>query len=153
MSTPNDITHRGRVVEVHEGAVSVAIVARAACGSCRVKGACGMGERAEKVFFVPVDGFYAYRVGEEVELSITRAMGLKAVAVTYLTPMLLMTGTLVGAPRIGVNEGLAALLTLGVLAVYYIFIYLLRQKIPWGIIVKVSPASDNDATIDCEQAK
>ncbi len=150
-SNPNDITHRGRVVEVHEGAVSVVIIAQAACGSCRVKGACGMGERAEKIFFVSTDGFYAYRVGEEVELSISRAMGLKAAAVMYVVPMLLMLGTLIGATKAGVNEALAALLTLGALAGYYILLYLLRKKIPWGIVVKVLPVvADNSTPIDCE---
>ncbi len=56
-------------------------------------------------------------------------MGLKAVFLAYVLPLLMLLSSLFILNAILKNEGLAGLISLAGTAVYYIVLYQLRQKI------------------------
>ena len=128
-SQPNKISHEGHVVDVFESGVDVSIVAEAACGSCKMKKACGMDESKEKIITVFTPDAALFKVGEKVEVLMKQAMGYKAIGIVYVVPVVVLMAALVVLIQSGVSEMIAGLASLGFLALYYFIVYLLRDKI------------------------
>ena len=124
-----EITHKGRVVRMTPEATTVTILQEGACGSCHAAGLCGMADLAEKTVDVPADRFATYTVGDEVKLVLKASMGFKAVWLAYFIPLLLLLGVVLGGIGAGLAEVPAALIGLGVLALYYLGLYLLRDRL------------------------
>ena len=55
MAKKNEITHRGKIIEITPDFTTVQIIVSSACSSCHAKGLCGMSEDEEKVIMVPTD--------------------------------------------------------------------------------------------------
>ena len=55
MSKKNEITHRGRVIEMTPEFTTVEIIVSSACSECHAKGLCGMSEDQQKLLSVPTD--------------------------------------------------------------------------------------------------
>ena len=53
------------------------IEAEGACAACRAKGVCGMAETQDKLVSVATTAAQLYRVGEKVDVSVQRKLGLK----------------------------------------------------------------------------
>lgn len=134
-----DIRHTGRVVGIREGAVDVMIIPESACGSCKSRKACGMAESAEKVVTIIDTHSYLYREGDEVEVSTEKVMGMKAVAIAYIYPFILMLACLLVLLQSGSGELTAGLASLGLVAVYYLGLILFRKKLQKEIIFRISP--------------
>ena len=81
----NNISHRGRVVEITPELTSVEIISEAACASCHAKGICGLGESKAKLVQLPTSPYLNLAPGDEVEVLLSASMGHKAVwiAVSY----------------------------------------------------------------------
>ncbi|MDL2230385.1 SoxR reducing system RseC family protein [Alistipes sp. OttesenSCG-928-L06] len=126
---PNQISHEGHVVDVFESGVDVSIIAEAACGSCKMKKACGMDESQEKIITVFTPDAHLFKVGEHVEVLMKQAMGYKAIAIVYVVPVVLVMIALIATVQLGLSEMTAGLASLGFLALYYFVVYLLRDKI------------------------
>ena len=83
------IKHRGIVEKVEEAHVVVRIVQTSACAACSAKGLCNASESKEKQIDV-YEVNAPYRVGEEVVLIGTTSMGMRAVALAFGVPLLLL---------------------------------------------------------------
>ena len=142
-NTPDRITHAGHVTEVFESGVDVAIVSEAACGSCTMKRACGMDESKEKIITVFTPDANAYRVGEEVTVSMTQAMGTKAILYVYILPVIVILTVLVVLIQTGVSEMISGLVALAMLVVYYLSVYLLRNRIEREIRFQINKKDNN----------
>lgn len=125
----NRIVHDGIVSAVFESGVDVSIVAEAACGNCKMKQACGMDDSEQKTVTVFTPDARYFRVGERVEVVMRAAMGYKALLLTYVLPVVIVLSGLAGMVEAGVAEMASGLAALGFLAVYYIIIYSLRDRI------------------------
>ena len=137
MAKQKPIEHVG-VVEAIEGEmIRVEIVAESACASCAARSACGMSESTQKIIEVHTSQASEYRVGERCVVSVERAAGLKAVVLAYCMPLVAMLVALVVCSAVGLNEGVAAAIALGVVVVYYLCVRLLRDKIETNIIFKI----------------
>ena len=137
-----EIRHSGRVVGVRDGAVDVMIVPESACGSCKSRKACGMAESAEKIMTIVDPHSYIYKESDEVEVSTEKIMGIKAVAIAYIYPFILMLICLLVLLQSGVSELVSGLVTLGLVVVYYLGLILFRGKLQREIIFKISPKKD-----------
>lgn len=135
MSKP--IQHIGRVVEVSRRSVRVEIIAESACGSCKARSACGMGEESHKIVDVPTVDAASYAVGERCFVSVARQAGLRAVLLAYCMPLAVLMATLVICTACGVGEGTAAAASLGAVAAYYLAMRLLRNRLETNIIFKI----------------
>lgn len=125
--------HSGEVVAVDEdGVVSVSINRVAACDGCHAKGHCTVsaeGEiNGERTMKVVNRGTEIFAVGDKVEVSITYRVGVIAVVMAYITPLVLFIASLVVAIHLGVDQGLSAGIAFVVSALYYCGVYFFRER-------------------------
>ncbi len=141
----NKVVHDGVVAAVFESGVDVSIVAEAACGSCRMKKACGMDESEQKTVTVFTPDARHFRVGERVEVTMKAAMGYAAMAFVYIIPVFVVLTALAVLIKTGVPEITSGLAALGFLVLYYLVIYLFRgrfaQTIRFEIRIPTNPES------------
>ena len=123
------ISHKGKIVNMTPQVTTVSILQHAACGECHAAGICGMGDMAEKLVEVPTDPYGNYSVGDEVEVLLKTSMGLKAVWLCYAIPLVVLLGTVVGLLSAGVEEAAAGLVGLAAIGLYYLLLYLFRNKL------------------------
>ncbi len=123
------VSHIGKVISADPQFIQVEIVSESACGACHAKGLCGVGEEKVKQVSVPTPVSPFYEVGEEVFVDLKASMGHKAVWLAYVAPLVLLLAGILLALRLGAGEGLAALVAVCAVALYYLGIYLLRDKL------------------------
>lgn len=125
-----DVKHCGEVVRIEADKVYVRITVNSACSGCHARGVCGVGESAEKIVEVDVADASQYAIGEEVEVALqSRSMGTKSVVVAYVVPFFVLTVCLIGALLAGLSEGVAVLLGIGGVILYYLFLYFTQSKV------------------------
>ena len=129
MSKKNEIVHSGRVVEITPDFTTVEIIVSSACSSCHAKGICGMSEDEQKLFSVPTDPYSSYNVGDEVQVCTKMTMGLKAVWISYVIPLLILMILILTLSAVIGNEIITGLVSIGGVAVYYLIIWLLRDRL------------------------
>lgn len=119
----------GKVVEVEFGVES-------ACVECRAKDLCTKdGERR----FVPVwePNAEYFSVGEQVMISVSETMGIKAAVWAYIVPVFVVLGALLGGNWARLGDAVTGLGALGALAVYYIVLWFFRKRIEKEIVFKI----------------
>ena len=70
-----------------------------------------------------------YKIGEKVRLSYQRSLEFKALFLGYLLPFLLVLGTLIISITISGNEAISGLISLFILAPYYLSLAIFRNKL------------------------
>ena len=123
------VSHKGKITSITPQVTTVSILQHAACGECHIAGLCTMAEMAEKTVEVPTDPYAFYKVGDEVEVLLKASMGFKAVWLCYAIPLVILLGTVVGLLALGAPEIPAASAGLGAIGLYYIGLYLFRDKL------------------------
>lgn len=133
MAKKNEIRHSGKILEITPDFTTVQIIVSSACSSCHAKAMCGMSEDEEKVIMVPTDPYSEYEVGDEVQVMTKMTMGLKAVWISYVIPLLVLmililtlSALFEGFVYKEIIAGLGALAGVGV---YYLVVWLLRGKL------------------------
>ena len=125
----NKITHKGKVKQIDNTRILVQIMQTSACSACEAKSLCHSAESKEKMIEVYAADTADFEVGQEVMLVGTLSQGLKAVVYAYVIPLILMLAVLFLSLFRGMDEALAALLSVGVLIPYYLIIYLMRHHL------------------------
>lgn len=126
------ISHKGRVTGCGDGIVSVEIVSESACAACHAAGLCMMSESSKKIIEVPLGAGESYITGQEVEVCLAQKSGLKAVFFSYVIPVLFLLFLILSLSYIGLGELAVGLLSVGGTALYYLVLYLLRDKLAEG---------------------
>ena len=129
MKNEETISHEGVVTKITDDELEIKILAQSACAACHAKSACGMGEQAEKILTVPRPKGKDFAIGQKVNVRMAIGQGNKAAVLAYLIPILLLLAVLFLCLGLGVNEGLAALISIVALVPYYIVLYLRRDKL------------------------
>lgn len=130
MATKSVISHTGRVLSVFRDTVTVAVESTEACGSCSSRSACSLGVQSNtRNILVVTPEAAQYRVGETVVVTTRTQMGLTAVALSYVAPMVVLVVAIAAAVGAGFTEGVAAGFSLLFVALYYALLYLLRNKL------------------------
>ena len=106
---------------------SVEIISESACASCHAASLCSLSESKKKIVEVPAQ--LGFEPGEEVWVVMKKSMGIKAVTLGYVFPLAVLIGALLGFIVAGANEITAGLLAIGAVAVYYIVLWLRRDKL------------------------
>ena len=128
MSNQATIDHIGWIEEVTAKMATVKINTESACASCHAKGACSAADKEEKVLHLPLEG-RSFQIGEQVRVLIARRLGLKAVALGYIYPFILVFLVLIGLTLAGVPELESGLIALLSLLPYYVVIYFLKKRL------------------------
>ncbi len=122
-------THPGTVTQVEKGRVVVQMRVLSACAACEAHGKCGFADAKDKIVEVDTRDWQQYQVGDHVTVIIQSGNGMKAVFIAYVMPGLLLLGSFVGFYLLQVGDGLTALLSLLVVALYGGILYLFREKL------------------------
>ena len=129
MRKKDEIAHEGRIVEINPEFTTVEILSSSACASCHAKGLCGMSEEEKKLIMVPTDPYTVYEEGEIVDVMTKKSMGLKAVWISYVIPLVILLILILSlSPVIG-NEAYTGLAAIGGVALYYFIVWLIRDRL------------------------
>jgi len=126
------IEHEAVITAIDEHYITVEIQKKSACAACHAKGVCVASEQETRYVDVPynisslVENF---QVGDAVNLVLSSSLGMKAVFISYAVPLMLLVFLLLFLYSLGLNELMIGLLSLGGVALYYLFIFLFRDKL------------------------
>ena len=123
------IKHIGTVVRVGEGEISVLVERGTACKHCENKKSCSMTSEPNQIVTVKDKNYQAYAAGETVNVSISTSLGMKAVVLAYLLPLLVLMLSLVLGFYCFSSELLQIVFALIPTVSYYIVLYQFRHKI------------------------
>lgn len=129
MAKKNEITHAGRILEITPDFTTVEIIVSSACSECHAKGLCGMSEDEQKLISVPTDPYASYKVGDQVRVCTKMTMGLKAVWISYVIPLLILMILILSLSSVIGNELVIGGVAIGGVALYYFVIWLLRDRL------------------------
>ena len=123
------VMHTGQVVSMTPKTTTVQIVSQSACSECHAAGLCGLSEYTEKAIEVPTRPSATYGVGDEVQVVLRASMGFKAVWIAYFLPLVVLLAVALGLIALGVPELVSGLAGLGAVALYYLVVWLLRDRL------------------------
>lgn len=123
-----EVSHTGRVISVDPDLIKVEIISRSACSSCHAAGLCSMSEAVKKIIEVPAAGNRGYKPGDEVDVLLTASMGMKAVLLAYVLPLVVLLVCCVALSYTHIKELYTGLAGLGGVALYYLIIYFIRGR-------------------------
>ena len=129
MAKKNEIVHSGKIVDITPDFTTVQIIASSACSECHAKGLCGMSEEEEKVIMVPTDPYSEHNIGDEVQVRTKMTMGLKAVWISYVIPLVILMILILSLSSVIGNEYLRGAVAIAGVGIYYFIIWLLRDKL------------------------
>ena len=124
-----EITHKGTVLSVADGTASVGIVSASSCAACQAASLCTAAESARKVVEVHLLPGQQVAPGQEVEVALRKSLGLKAVLLSYVMPLLIVLIFVVSLSGAGVSELLCGLAALAGAGAWYLAIYLFRDRL------------------------
>lgn len=127
---------RATVIRVDTTEIEVEVCRPEACAACTAKSVCSEGGGTGKRMTLVNDG-QGYHVGEQIQLIMRRSTGLKAVVIAYLVPVVLVVASLLIFQATLMTDTTAALLTLGILALYFVIIRLLRKRINNQLTIEI----------------
>ena len=78
---------------------------------------------------VPTDPYTVYQVGEEVQVVTKMSMGLKAVWISYVIPLLILMILILSLSSVIGNEVVIGLVSVAGVALYYLGVWLLRDRL------------------------
>jgi Positive regulator of sigma E activity len=131
------LQHQGIVDSIEKNKVFVRIEQKTACSDCHARSACLSSDRKEKVIEVDDDSGQ-FDLNEEVIVSVQSSMGLYAVVLSFVIPLVLVVLTLFICIKITGDEALSGLTGLLILVPYYFVLYVLRGKIKKHFVFSVS---------------
>ena len=127
MSRVRRINHEARVVEVSQGSLTVELLKSSACAGCRAESTCGSSQGNRKLITMASDSNHS--VNDMVVVTISESEGFQALFIAYIIPLILFIPVLFILKMLKLSDLAAGLLSLGVMAAYYCFLYLFRNRI------------------------
>lgn len=121
------IRHKGHIVKIENKTVWVQIEAASACSGCHAKGACGGMDCSQKEIEVPTDE--TFQLNEPVIVAIGKQLGFLALFLGYILPFCLLVGGIIVSSLYQLEEGICALIGLGLTACYYLALIPFRAAI------------------------
>ena len=125
----HEVSHEGTILEITPEFTSVEIVAQSACAACHARGLCGVADEKQKIIMVPTDPYATYKAGDKVLVLLKKTMGMKAVWISYVIPLFILMILILSLSSVTVHEVYAGLAGIGGVALYYLVIYLFRDKL------------------------
>lgn len=128
------IDHPALITKIEEGILTVQIEVQEACGNCAARRVCGSGEN--KTFEVIDDGLDR-KVGDHVTLSITRSMGIQAMIISYMIPVILIIGVISLLTYLDLSDMIVGGSALGVTALYFFVLWFFRDRLLDQITIEI----------------
>ena len=124
------IRHDGVVDSIEGDCIHVRIVQASACAACGAKSLCSAAESKEKIIDVYGADTSVYQVGQRVMVEGASSMGMKAVRIAFLFPLLLLVAAVAVAMWFtDSNEVAGAVAALVSLAVYFLVLFACKKQL------------------------
>ncbi|WP_106830715.1 SoxR reducing system RseC family protein [Parabacteroides pacaensis] len=123
------IDHIGIIERIEGDTLFVRIEQESACSECHAKGLCTTSERKEKIIEVMTDNFNAYHVNEKVIVSAELSLGLKAVLLAFVFPLIIVVMAIIIGTYLNWDESTNGTIGLALLIPYYVILYYFRNRI------------------------
>lgn len=130
----NVIEHEAVITKNEDGKLFAEVVTNSSCDSCQLRTFCSVPNTDKKV---EVNNKINYKVGQKVTVFLPEKNALQAVLWGYVYPLILVVVSLFILVGITSNEGLSALISLGILVPYYFVLYILRKKFKKKYLFKI----------------
>jgi sigma-E factor negative regulatory protein RseC len=140
------IEHEGIVVAVEPEKVVVRIKSATACGTCSAVNICGSDSMSDKLIDVRMKQS-SFHIGDEVWVAIRKQSAFKAAFIAYVVPSILAVFTLFICNLLKVNEVVSAFLSLLFIALYLIFLWMIRNKLKQTFTFSLHRKQSTDATV------
>ena len=88
-----------------------------------------MSDMSIKTVDVPNRGDLSYEVGEEVLVVMKKTLGLRAVWISYVIPLIILMILLLSLPYLNFSELGAGLVAVLGLCIYYLGVFLFKEKL------------------------
>lgn len=137
MARNGSIRHEAVITAVEDGVVRLRIVSKSACSECHAKGMCGLADMKEKVVEVKDSGQSGFKVGDKVFLSMDNSTGFNAVLISYVVPLIILLILLLSLPMFLGNELSVGVGIIIALALYYVVVYLFRNRIGRHFVFRI----------------
>lgn len=124
-----EVRHQGRIIDITPYITKVEIVRSSACSACHAKELCGFSESEKKIVDVATSGFAPHQIGDEVTVCMKRSMGMKAVWIAYVIPLIILMVSVLVMSVLGCSELAMGLGAIAAVALYYVVILCLRSKL------------------------
>lgn len=127
MTSTDCVEQKGIIEDIRDGVAKVNITTFSACSSCQSKSACHMGEEEVKVVDVHI-GASDFHKGETVRVIMKKSLGMRATLIAYILPFIIVLISLFILSSVGLSEAVAGIISVSILAPYFIVLYLLRER-------------------------
>ncbi len=118
------VEQKGIVIKKQEDKLVVKIEQKSTCSSCHARGACTSLDKKDKEIEIKSKDTANYNIGDEVVITISTKLGMKAVFIAFVLPLILLVIALFLSIKIfSLSQSLSALISLLVLAAYYFLLY------------------------------
>lgn len=123
------IAHKGKIIDINKDFTTVEILQQSACSACHAKSLCSLTDEATKIIQLPSDPWVKYEVGEEVNVEMRQSLGLKAVWLCYLVPLLVFMVVMFTLSKLGLGDLAVGLSSVASVILYYLILYIIRDKV------------------------
>ena len=118
------VEQKGIVIKKQEDKLVVKIEQKSTCCSCHARGACTSLDKKDKEIEIKSKDTANYNIGDEVIITISTKLGMKAVFIAFVLPLILIVLALFLSIKIfSLSQSLSALISLLVLSAYYFLLY------------------------------
>ncbi|MEE1272313.1 MAG: SoxR reducing system RseC family protein [Bacteroidales bacterium] len=118
------VEQKGIVIKKQEDKVIVKIEQKSTCSSCHARGACTSLDKKDKEIEIKTKDTQNYNIGDEVIITISTKLGMKAVLIAFVLPLILIVLALFLSIKLfSLTQSISALVSLLVVAAYYFFLY------------------------------
>jgi positive regulator of sigma E activity len=128
MPQGDTITHDGIVLKATgDGTADVEIITGSACSGCHAKSVCSPGSAETRTITVKSDA--DLNPGDRVTVVMQQSQGFRALAIGYIIPFLVLITAFVLTTAAGAGELISALSSFAAIGIYYLAVWVLRDKI------------------------
>lgn len=123
------IEHSGTIERIEGNTIFVRVEQESACAGCHAKGLCSASERKEKIIEVTTATPNAYHVNEQVMVCAELSLGLQAVLLAFVFPLIIVVAAILSGNYLQWDESTSGTIGLGMLVPYYVILYYFRERI------------------------
>lgn len=125
------IDHNGRVtaLDTAKRTVTVTFIDHADCGGCPAGKLCDNFDPEKNIVVIPVPDARKYEVGDFVTVRGTERLHRKAIMIATVIPSIALVAVMIGIYLLTDNQLAACLSGLGAMLVFFLGLYLMRNRI------------------------
>ncbi|MCP4393811.1 MAG: SoxR reducing system RseC family protein [Alphaproteobacteria bacterium] len=136
--TPPIIENDGIIKSTDGDTIKVEVQINTACSNCDMKKGCSMHHHGTtRIIEVQKTISSNYHMEDHVTVIATMQTGTKAVIIAYIIPFILFMIALIASTKSEINELYCGILSITVVAIYYIALYFLKDKISKSVTFSI----------------